>query len=92
MASHCNCITAQGILGIVERLRLRNSKRLTVNVIRNQQRNRTTFAETDLAGPQGMGYVLCLLAGLGGSLANTWGAILDPAGYCAHTKFSEGPQ
>jgi hypothetical protein len=48
---------AQGILGIVERLRLGSSKRLTVNVLRNQpaislagqQRNRRTLDETNLA-------------------------------------------
>jgi hypothetical protein len=98
MASHCNYITPQGIVGIVERLRLRSpgpvlasrfsslaqdysaragSKRLTFNVIRNQQRNRTTLDETNLAAPQGMGYVFCRLAGWGHRLANTWGAILD---------------
>ena len=50
----------QKIIGIVERLRSRSdstelvevSNRLTVNVIRNQQRNRRTLDETnpDLAG------------------------------------------
>jgi len=43
----CNTTKVQRIIGIVERLRLRSSKRLTVNVIRNQQRNRITSDETN---------------------------------------------
>jgi len=42
------------IIGIVERLRLRSSNRLTVNDIRNQQRNRGTLDETNIPSPQAM--------------------------------------
>ena len=38
MTSLCNTTEAQRIIGIVECLRLRGSKRLTVKVIRNQSR------------------------------------------------------
>jgi len=55
MSSFCNITKAQRIIGIVKRLRLRSSKRLTVNVIRNQpairlagqQRNPITLDETN---------------------------------------------
>jgi len=45
-------------MGIVERLWLRNSNRLTVDVIRNQQRNRRTLDETNIASPQAMDMIL----------------------------------
>ena len=57
-----NSTNAQGILGIVERLRLGSSKRLTVNVMRNQQRNRTTLDETNLASRLVMEYVFSQFA------------------------------
>ena len=57
-----NITNAQRILGIVERLRLGSSKRLTVNVIRNQQRNRTTLDETNLASCLVMEYFFSLFA------------------------------
>jgi len=60
----CNTTKLQTIIGIVERLRLRSSKRLTVNVIRNQQRNRTTLDETNIALPQKMEYGFSPLVGL----------------------------
>jgi enamine deaminase RidA (YjgF/YER057c/UK114 family) len=52
------------IIGIVERLRLRSSNRLTVNVIRNQQRNRRTLDETNIASSQAMEYDSSPFAGL----------------------------
>ena len=64
MSSFYNAIKTQRIIGIVERLRLRNSKRLTVNVIRNQQRNRITLDETNIASPQIMEYYFSPLVGL----------------------------
>ena len=69
MSSFCNITKVQRIIGIVERLRLRSSKRLTVNVIRNQQRNRITLDETNIASPQIMEYVFSLLIGLRRSFA-----------------------
>jgi len=53
MSGFCKSPEAQKILETLERLRLRNPKRLTVNVIRNQsaislagqQRNHTTIDE-----------------------------------------------
>jgi len=44
----------QEIIGIVDRLRLRSSNRLTVNVIRNQQRNQRTLDETNITSPKAM--------------------------------------
>jgi hypothetical protein len=72
MSGFCNCLKGQRILEIVERLRLGSSKRLTVNVIRNQpaiglagqQRNRTTLDETNLASPRVMEYVSSQVIGL----------------------------
>jgi hypothetical protein len=72
VSSFSNSTTAQEIPGIVERLRLRSSKRSTVNVIRNQpaiglagqQRNRTTLDETNLASPRVMEYVSSQVIGL----------------------------
>jgi len=43
---------------------LRSSKRLTVNVIRNQQRNRITLDETNIASSQLMEYDFSPLVGL----------------------------
>ncbi len=68
----CNITKAQRIIGIVERLGLRSSKRLTVNVIRNQpaislagqQRNRITLDETNIASSQLMEYDFSPLVGL----------------------------
>jgi hypothetical protein len=59
VSSFYNVTKVQGIIVIVERLRLRSSNRLTVNVIRNQpaislagqQRNRRTLDETNIASP-----------------------------------------
>jgi len=62
-----NTIKVQRIIGIVERLRLRNSNRLTFNVIRNQQplgpeqleaegRNHKTLNETIITSPQAAVY------------------------------------
>jgi len=62
VSSSSNSTTAQEMLGAVERLQLRSSKRSTVNVIRNQQRNRTTLDETNLASPQVIEYVFSQLA------------------------------
>ena len=70
MLSFCNTTKAQRIIGIVERLRLRSSKRLTVNVIRNQQRNRITLDETNIASPQIMEYDFSQLVGLRQSFAS----------------------
>jgi hypothetical protein len=53
----------QRIIGIVERLRLRTYKRLTVNVIRNQQRNRITLDEINVTSPQIMEYDSSQLVG-----------------------------
>ena len=64
MSSFCNTTKVQRIIGIVERLRLRSSKRLTVNVIRNQQRNRITLDETNIASSQLMEYHFSPLVGL----------------------------
>ena len=64
MSSFCNTTKVQRIIGIVERLRLRSSKRLTVNVIRNQQRNRITLDETNIASSQLMEYDFSPLVGL----------------------------
>ncbi len=52
------------IFGYVKGLRLRSSKRLTVNVIRNQQRNRITLDETNIASSQLMEYDFSPLVGL----------------------------
>jgi hypothetical protein len=62
----------QRIIGIVERLRLRSSKRLTVNVIRNQpaislagqQRSRITLDKTNIASSQLVEYHFSPLVGL----------------------------
>jgi len=72
MSSFCNTNKAQKIIGIVKRLRLHISKRLTVNVIRNQpaislagqQRNRITLDETNIAWSQLMEYHFSPLVGL----------------------------
>jgi len=64
MSSFYNTTKAQRIIGIVERLRLRSSNRLTVNVIRNQQRNRITLDETNIALSQLMEYDFSPLVGL----------------------------
>ncbi len=72
MSSFCNTTKVQRIIGIVKRLRLRSSKRLTVNVIRNQpaislagqQRNRMTLDETNIASSQLMEYDFSPLVGL----------------------------
>jgi len=72
--SFCNITKVQRIIGIVERLRLRSSKRFTVNVIRNQQRNRITLDETNIASSQIMEYVFSLLIGLRWSFARTFSA------------------
>ena len=72
MSSFSNTTKAQRIIGIVKRLRLRSSKRLTVNVIRNQpaislagqQRNRITLDETNIASSQLMQYDFSPLVGL----------------------------
>jgi len=69
MLSFCNTTKAQRIIGMVERLRLRSSKRLTVNVIRNQQRNRITLDETNIASSQLMEYDFSPLVGLRRSFA-----------------------
>jgi len=74
----CNMTKVQRIIGIVERLRLRSSRRLTVNVIRNQpaislagqQRNRITLDETNIALPQEMEYDFSPLVGLRQSFAS----------------------
>ena len=76
MSSFYNAIKTQRIIGIVERLRLRNSKRLTVNVIRNQQRNRITLDETNIASPQIMEYDFSQLVGLRRSFASNLRVIL----------------
>ena len=57
MSSYHESRRAQGILAIVERLRLRSSKRVTVNVVRNQQRNLKTLDETKQALPEGHEHV-----------------------------------
>ena len=54
--SHHWGINVQKIICIVERLRLRSSNRLTVNVIRNQQRNRRTLNATSIASLEAMEY------------------------------------
>ena len=69
MSSFSNTTEAQRIIGIVKRLRLRSSKRLTVNVIRNQQRNRITLDETNIASSQLMEYDFSRLVGLRQSFA-----------------------
>ena len=64
VSSFYNSAKAQGILGIVERLRLGSSKRVTANVIRNeptisladQRRNHITLDETTIASPSIMEY------------------------------------
>ena len=53
-----NATKVKKIIGIVERLRLRSSNRLTVNVIRNQQRNRRTLDATNIPSPQAMCMIL----------------------------------
>ncbi len=61
-----NATKVKKIIGIVERLRLRSSNRLTVNVIRNQpaislagqQRNRGTIDATNIPSPQAMCMIL----------------------------------
>jgi len=52
MSSFYSATEVQRIIEIVERLWLRSSNRLTVNVIRNQQRNRRTLDETNISSPQ----------------------------------------
>jgi hypothetical protein len=69
MSSFYNATKVQRIIRIVERLRVRSSNRLTVNVIRNQQRNRRTLDETNIASPQAMGYDSPQLVGLRRSFA-----------------------
>ena len=72
ISSFCNTTKVQSIIGIVEGLRLRSWKRLTVNVIRNQpaislagqQRNRITLDETNIASAQIMEYDLSPVVGL----------------------------
>ena len=58
MSSVYNATKVQKVIGIVERLRLRSSNRLTVNVIRNQSRlrrdNRETLNETNITSAQPM--------------------------------------
>jgi len=53
-----NATKVKKIIGIVERLRLRSSNRLPVNVIRNQQRNRRTLDATNIPSPQAMCMIL----------------------------------
>ena len=53
-----NATKVKKIIGIVERLRLRSSNRLTVNVIRNQQRDRRTSDVTYIPSPQAMYMIL----------------------------------
>ena len=55
MSSFSSSTIVQRIIVIVERLRLRSLNRLTFNVIRNQQRNRKTLDETNIASLQVMG-------------------------------------
>ena len=72
-----NATKVKKIIGIAKRLRLRSSKRLTVNVIRNQpaislagqQRNRITLDETNIASSQLMEYDFSPLVGLRRSFA-----------------------
>ncbi|MBW2340383.1 MAG: hypothetical protein JRF50_08555 [Deltaproteobacteria bacterium] len=75
VSSFCNTTKMQRIIGIVEGLRLparhcfaqalaggRSSKRLTVYVIRNRQRNPMTLDGTNIALPQSMEYDFSSLA------------------------------
>jgi len=73
MSSFYNTTKVQRIIGIVKRLRLRSSKRLTVNVIRNQQRNRMTLDETNIASSQLMEYGFSPLVGFRQSFASFYG-------------------
>jgi hypothetical protein len=76
----CNTGKVQRVLGIVERLRLRREKRLTVNAIRNQpamsladqQRNRITQDETNIASPHIMEYDFSQLVSLRRSFASVF--------------------
>jgi hypothetical protein len=52
----CNTTKVQRITGIAKGLQLGNSKRLTVNLIQNQQRNRIALDETSIASPHVMAY------------------------------------
>jgi len=78
MSSFYNSTKVPRIIGIVERLRLRSSNRLTVNVIRNQQRNRRTSNETNIASPQSMEYDSSPLVGLRRSFAS----IIELLSFC----------
>jgi len=67
-------VLAYGLSSLIQDHSARaGSKRLTINVIRNQQRNRMTLDETNIASPQIIEFDFSRLIGLRQSFTSNFG-------------------